>query len=39
MKYIRIPEFNTLAADVFSARLAQANLTTKILMQSCQILT
>ena len=28
-KYITTPEFNTLAADVFNARLAQANLTTK----------
>ena len=28
-KYITIPEFNTLAADVFNARLAQANLVTK----------
>ena len=28
-KYIRTPEFNTLAAAVFNARLAQANLTTK----------
>ena len=28
-KYITIPEFNTLAADVFNARLAQANLITK----------
>ena len=28
-KYITIPEFNTLAASVFSARLAQANLITK----------
>ena len=28
-KYITTPEFNTLAADVFNARLARANLTTK----------
>ena len=28
-KYITIPEFNTLAADVFNARLAQANSITK----------
>ena len=28
-KYITTPEFNTLAADVFNAGLAQANLTTK----------
>ena len=28
-KYITTPEFNTLAASVFSARLAQANLITK----------
>ena len=28
-KYITIPEFNTLAAGVFNARLAQANLVTK----------
>ena len=28
-KYITSPEFNTLAADVFNARLAQANLVTK----------
>ena len=28
-KYITTPEFNTLVADVFSARLAQANLITK----------
>ena len=28
-KYITIPEFNTLAADVFNARLAQANLIPK----------
>ena len=28
-KYITTPEFNTLAADVFNARLAQANLIKK----------
>ena len=28
-KYITTPEFNTLAASVFNARLAQANLVTK----------
>ena len=28
-KYITTPEFNTLAADVFNARLAQAHLVTK----------
>ena len=28
-KYVTTPEFNTLAADVFNARLAQANLITK----------
>ena len=28
-KYITTPEFNTLAADVFNARLAQTNLITK----------
>ena len=28
-KYITTPEFNTLAADVFNATLAQANLVTK----------
>ena len=28
-KYITTPEFNKLAADVFNARLAQANLITK----------
>ena len=28
-KYITIPEFNTLAASVFNARLAQANLIAK----------
>ena len=29
-KYITTPEFNTLAADVFNARLARANLVAKI---------
>ena len=28
-KYITTPEFNTLAADIFNARLAQTNLTAK----------
>ena len=28
-KYITTPEFNTLAADVFNARLSRANLVTK----------
>ena len=28
-KYITIPQFNSLAASVFNARLAQANLITK----------
>ena len=28
-KYITTPDFNTLAADIFNARLAQANLITK----------
>ena len=28
-KYITTPEFNTLAADIFNARLVQANLITK----------
>ena len=28
-KYITTPEFNTLAADVFNAKLSQANLITK----------
>ena len=36
-KYITTPEFNTLAADVFNARLAQANLITKqIFMLNCR---
>ena len=35
--YITTPEFNTLAPDVFKARLAQANLIKRqILMLSCQ---
>ena len=35
----KTPEFSTLAADVFKARLAQANLVTKqILMQNCLVL-
>ena len=39
-KYITIPEFNTLAADGFNARLVRANLVTKqILMLKCQALT
>ena len=39
-KYITTPEFNTLAAHVFNAGLARANLITKtILMQNCQVLT
>ena len=29
-KYITTPEFNTLAADVFNVRLAQADLLTKL---------
>ena len=29
MTYITTPEFNTLATDVFNARLAQSNLITK----------
>ena len=33
-KYITTSEFNTLAADAFNARLAQANL-----MLNCQVLT
>ena len=28
-KYITTPEFNTLAADIFNARLSQANLVAK----------
>ena len=39
-KYITTPEFNTLAAHVFNAGLAPANLITKTtLMQNCQVLT
>ena len=39
-KYITTPEFNTLAAYVFNARLAEAKLITKqILMLNCQVLT
>ena len=39
-KYITTPEFNTLAAHVFNAGLARANLITKTtLMQNCQVLT
>ena len=38
-KYITTPEFNTLAASVFNARLAQANLIIQILMLNCQVLT
>ena len=38
-KYITTPDFNTLAADVFNARLAQANLVTKqIFMLNYQVL-
>ena len=38
-KYVATSEFNTLAANVFNARLAQANLITKTdLMLSCQVL-
>ena len=38
-KYITIPEFNTSAASVFNARLAQVNLITKeIYMLHCQAL-
>ena len=35
-KYITTTVFNTLAADIFNARLAQAHL---ILMLNCQVLT
>ena len=39
-KYINTSEFNKLAADIFNARLAQANLIKKqILMLNCQVLT
>ena len=31
-KYIITPEFNTLAADIFNARLARANLVVKIFL-------
>ena len=34
-KYITAPEFNTLAADVFNARLAQVNLVTKTNFDNC----
>ena len=37
-KYITTPEFNTLAADIFNARLSQANLVTKILIMQYQAL-
>ena len=38
-KYITTPDFNTLAASVFNARLAQADLITKTdLMLNCQVL-
>ena len=33
-KYITTPEFNTLAADVFNARLSQANLVTKTIFDN-----
>ena len=33
-KYITTPEFNTLAADVFNARLARANLMTKTIFDN-----
>ena len=33
-KYITTPEFNTLAADVFNARLAKANLVTKTIFDN-----
>ena len=36
-KYITTPEFNTLAARVFNARLAQANFRAKTLL-NCQVL-
>ena len=38
-KYIDTSEFNQLAVDVFNARMAQANLITKILMLNCRVLT
>ena len=37
-KYITTPEFNTLAADVFNARLARANLQKQILVMLYQAL-
>ena len=33
-KYITTPEFNTLAADIFNARLAKANLVTKTIFDN-----
>ena len=40
-KYITAPEFNTLAADVFNARLAQVNVIrkTNVLMLKFQVFT
>ena len=38
-KHITTPEFNTLAASVFNATLAQANIIKQILMLNCQVLT
>ena len=38
-KYITTPEFNTLAPNIFNARLAQANVIKRqILMLNCQVL-
>ena len=37
-KYITTPEFNTLAADVFNAKLAQANLVIKTEFDKYQVL-
>ena len=38
-KYITTPEFNTLAPNIFKARLAQANVIKRqILMLNCQVL-
>ena len=38
-KYITTPEFNTLAPNIFNARLAQANIIKRqILMLNCQVL-
>ena len=38
--YINTPEFNTLAADVFNARLAQGDLITRLILTlNCQVLT